>query len=97
MNSIPPVPSPEFEERLRFEMLLTDLSARFVSATPESIDAEIVNAQKQIVQVLELDRSTLAQLQEPDRFVVTHCWTVPGLEPIPGIVITDIPWLVSAG
>jgi len=96
MNSIAPVPAPDFEERLRFEMLLTDLSARFVSATPESIDAEIVNAQKQIVQVLGLDRSTLAQLQEPDRFVVTHCWTVPGLEPIPGFVITDIPWLVSA-
>jgi hypothetical protein len=73
MNSIPPVSAPDFEERLRFEMLLTDLSARFVSATPESIDTEIVNAQKQIVQVLGLDRSTLAQLQEPDRFVVTHC------------------------
>jgi hypothetical protein len=58
MNSIPPVPAPDFDERLRFEMLLTELSARFVSATPETIDAEIVNAQKQIVQALGLDRST---------------------------------------
>jgi transcriptional regulator with GAF, ATPase, and Fis domain len=77
-------------------MLLTEISARFVGATPESIDAEIINAQKQIVQALDLDRSTLAQLQEPDRFVVTHCWAVHGLEPIPGLVVKDIPWLVGA-
>jgi formate hydrogenlyase transcriptional activator len=96
MNSMPSFPHSEFEERLRFEMLLTEVSARFVSATSESIDAEIVSAQKQIVQELGLDRSTLAQLQEPDRFVVTHCWAVPGLEPIPGIVVEEIPWFVSA-
>jgi formate hydrogenlyase transcriptional activator len=96
MNSMPLFPHSEFEERLRFEMLLTEVSARFVSATSESIDAEIVSAQKQIVQELGLDRSTLAQLQEPDGFVVTHCWAVPGLEPIPGIVVEEIPWFVSA-
>src|SRR6516165_7583117 len=96
MKSTLPVSSLDFEERLRFEMLLTEISARFVGATPESIDAEIINAQKQIVQALDLDRSTLAQLQEPDRFVVTHCWAVHGLEPIPGLVVKDIPWLVGA-
>jgi hypothetical protein len=81
MNTTLPVPPSDFEERLRFEILLTEISARFVGSTPESIDAEIINAQKQIVQALGLDRSTLAQLQEPDRFVVTHCWAVPGLSP----------------
>jgi transcriptional regulator with GAF, ATPase, and Fis domain len=91
-----PAPPSDFEERLRFEMLLTELSARFVGATPESIDAEIINAQKQIVKMLGLDRSTLAQLQEPDRFVVTHSWAVPGVEPARGIVIQEIPWVVTA-
>jgi transcriptional regulator with GAF, ATPase, and Fis domain len=54
-----------------------------------------VNAQKQIVQVLGLDRSTLAQLQEPDRFVVTHCWALPGVEPFPGFAGKELPWLTS--
>ncbi len=71
MNSIPLVLPSDFEEKLRFEMLLTELSARFVSATPETIDAEIVNARKQIAWVLGWYRSTLAQSQEPGRFVVT--------------------------
>ena len=52
----------EAEDRLRFEMLLTELSAHFVSVTFESIDHEIVDAQRRIVQELDLDRSTLAQL-----------------------------------
>jgi hypothetical protein len=79
MNSMPSFRHSQFEERLRFEMLLTEVSARFVSATSESIDAEIVSPQKQIVQELGLDRSTLAQLHEPDRFVVTHCLGGPRL------------------
>jgi formate hydrogenlyase transcriptional activator len=95
MNSMPPVRPNDFEERLRFELLLTELSARFVSATPESINNEIINAQKQIVQALDLDRSTLAQLQESDQIVITHSWTVPDVRPIPGFVIKDIPWLAS--
>jgi len=95
MNSVPSVGPYEFEERLRFEMLLTELSGRFVSATRETIDAEIVNAQMQIVQALDLDRSTLAQLQEPDGYVVTHGWALPDLEPFPGFVSNDLPWITS--
>jgi formate hydrogenlyase transcriptional activator len=96
MDSVPFVSPTLLEERLRLEMLLTELSARFVTATAESIDAEIVHAQKQIVQALGLDRSTLAQFQPPDRYVVTHCWAQPGVEVIPGLVVKDIPWLVNA-
>ncbi len=85
----------ELEERLRFEMLLTDLSARFVSVTAESIDDEIVNAQRQIVQVLDLDRSVLAQVEGIKGFVYTHSWYRPGLEPIPSFAARDVPWLAS--
>jgi formate hydrogenlyase transcriptional activator len=93
MNFVPSARPSDFEEMLCFEMLLTELSARFVSATPESIDAEIVNAQRQIVQALDLDRSTLAQLREPDRYVVTHSWAVQDTEPFPGFVSNDLPWM----
>jgi len=62
MNPPSPDPHTEFEDRLRFEMLLTELSARLISATAESIDDEIVNAQGQIVRALDLDRSVLGNL-----------------------------------
>jgi hypothetical protein len=82
MNLPAPDLHAELEQRLRFEMLLSELSARFVGVTEESIDDEIVDAQRQIVEALDLDRSVLAQLNESgDGFVYTHCWFRPGLEP----------------
>jgi len=84
----------EFDDRSRFEMLLTDLSAHFVSVTAETIDNEIVSAQRQIVEALDLDRSTLGRL-DVDRFVVTHSWALPGLPPLPGYAIKDLLWFSS--
>ena len=95
MTPIPADLQAEFEDRLRFEMLLTELSARFVSVTSERIDSEIVNAQRQIAKVLDLERSTLAQLEGEQRFVVTHSWQLPGLEPFPGFAVKDMPWMAS--
>lgn len=90
-----PVLQPELDHGRGFEILLTDLSARFVGATSESMDEEIVNAQRQIVEALDLDRSTLAQLEDGERFVVTHCWQLPGLKPFPGFAVKDLPWMSS--
>jgi formate hydrogenlyase transcriptional activator len=95
MNRLPGNLHSELEDRLRFETLLTELSARFVGVTSESIDQEIVNAQQKIVQTLELDRSALGRL-EGDGFVVTHSWYASGLEPIPGFALKDLPWLSGA-
>jgi formate hydrogenlyase transcriptional activator len=95
MNAAPLVLSTDIEAQLRFEMLLTELSARFVNATAESIDAQIVQSQKQIVQALDLDRCTLVQLAEPNRFAISHCWAAPGVDPMPGFAVADIPWTVS--
>jgi formate hydrogenlyase transcriptional activator len=86
----------EFEDRLRFEILLTELSARFVGVTSTSLDDEIIDAQRQIVQALDLERSTLAQLEGSERFVVTHTWQVLGLDPFPGFAVKDLPWMSSA-
>ena len=52
MNRPPRDLDAEFENTLSFEMLLTELSAHFVSVTSESIDFEIVDAQRRIVQAL---------------------------------------------
>src|SRR5208283_1336507 len=96
MNRPPPDLHAELEERLRFEMLLTELSARFVSVTAESIDDEIVNTQRQIVQALDLDRSVLGQLKEGgDGFVYTHCWFRPGVDTSSGVANSHLPWIAS--
>lgn len=51
-----------------FETLLSDLSAKFVNVPADQVDAEIEDAQRRIVEALDLDRSALWQRseQEPD-------------------------------
>jgi formate hydrogenlyase transcriptional activator len=96
MNRLPEELHPELEDRLRFEMLLTELSARFVGVSSVSIDDEIVNALGRIVETLDLDRSVLGQLAEGGRgFVHTHCWYRPGLVPLSESAVKDLPWMAS--
>jgi signal transduction histidine kinase len=86
----------DLHDRLRFETLLIELSAHLVGVTIDSINNEIIDAQRRIVQALNLDRSTLALLKDGERFVLTHTWHLPGMEPFPGFAIKDLPWLSSA-
>lgn len=57
----------EVQVRLRFETLLTDLSARFVHLPGDQVDLQIEEAQRSVCACLGLDRSTL--------------WEVPPTEP----------------
>jgi formate hydrogenlyase transcriptional activator len=82
------------DDGLRFEVLLTELSARFAAATARTIDAELINAQEQIVRAFDLDRSTLAQLRDGS-WAITHTWALPGFDLIPGFMIKDAPWLAA--
>ena len=52
----------ELEERLRFETLLADISARFVNLPADQIDGEIEKAQRSVCECLGLDLSSLWQL-----------------------------------
>jgi formate hydrogenlyase transcriptional activator len=85
----------DLDDRLRFEMLMTELSTQFAGVTSASIDEEIVNAQRRIAETLELDRSTLVQLRDNERFVLTHSWQLPDLKPFPGFAIKDLPWMAN--
>jgi formate hydrogenlyase transcriptional activator len=85
----------DLDDRLRFEMLMTELSTRFVGLTSASIDKEIVEAQRRIAEFLELDRSTLVQLRDNERFVLTHSWQLPEIRPFPGFAIKDSPWMAN--
>jgi formate hydrogenlyase transcriptional activator len=76
-------------------MLMTELSTQFVGVTSVSINGSIVDAQKRIAQTLDLDRSTLVQLQDNERFVLTHSWQLPDLQPFPGFAIKELPWMAN--
>ena len=54
------------ENRLRFERLLSDLSARFVNIPPDRVDAEIDHGLRQILEFFQVDRAGLMR-SLPDR------------------------------
>lgn len=62
------------EERLKFETLLTEISAHFVNLPADQIDGEIEGAQSLICEFLNLDRSSLGQVheREPGALLLTH-------------------------
>jgi len=67
------------DQRLgRFEGLLADLSAAFLNAPSNQVDAGIRDAQQRIVDALDLDRCTLSVLEDRD-LVHSHDWTSPEL------------------
>ena len=87
------------QERLHFETLLTDLSAKFVSAAADQVDAEIKDAQRRICKLLDLDRSSLWQVSEgePGTLRLTHFHQPPGsLSPPERMNSKDFwPWMVQ--
>ena len=88
----------ELEARLRFETLLADLSATFVNQRPERISEVIDTTLQKLVAALGHDRSTVAEFRGHNRsVVVTHSFTVPGVQPFPtGAVIDDqLPWYIE--
>jgi transcriptional regulator with GAF, ATPase, and Fis domain len=75
----------ELEERLRFESLLAETSARFVNLPADQIDGEIESAQRSICEFLDLDRSSLWQVSEkaPGALLLTHIYQTQGATPPP--------------
>jgi formate hydrogenlyase transcriptional activator len=89
-----PVPSTA-DDRPQFESLVADVSARFVNLPADQVDAEIEAAQRQIVEALELDRSTLFELlPDGSTLVFTHYWARPGFpEPPKRVDVHEhFPW-----
>jgi len=67
------------EERLRFEMLLTKISARYINMPVDRIDAGIEDDQRRICDCLGLDLSALWQWTDdsPRYLTLTHLHTPP--------------------
>lgn len=67
-------PIPDVSDTQQFEMLLADVSARFLHATTAQLDDEIRVAQQQLCEYFNCDRSSVWQSDpgKPDSFFLTH-------------------------
>ena len=84
------------KERLEFEALLTNLSARFVNLPPEEVDREIELALKAMLDFFQVDRCGLVRhLKDRDSFQITHAAYSEDVPPIPlgtELPISIYPW-----
>jgi formate hydrogenlyase transcriptional activator len=89
----------QLEERLRFEILLSEISARFVSLSAERIDREIEDAQRRVCECLGLDLSALWQwsVESPRLLTMTHLYRPLGGPPTPEPMRADeyFPWCMQ--
>ncbi len=72
------------DERLRFERLLSDISARFVNVSPEQVDGEIENALRMVLEFFQVDRCALLQIL-PDKtfWRITHATAAEDTPSVP--------------
>ncbi|HXX86475.1 MAG TPA: ATP-binding protein [Casimicrobiaceae bacterium] len=85
------------EELLRFERLVSELSAGFINLPATGIDAAIVDGLRRIVEALHIDRSTLSQVS-PDtgHFRSTHSWAINGFPAVPTNTTSQtFPWVLA--
>ena len=82
-------------ELLKFETMLSDLSARFVKLPAEQIDLGITNGLKLIAEVLKIDRCAVAQLnQKKKELRISHAYSGEDIRSMPDLVINQQqPWL----
>lgn len=73
------------EEQLNFEMLLTEISGRFVNLPADRVDEAIEDAQRRVCECLGLDLSALWQWKNetPRILYMTHVYRPPGGPPAP--------------
>jgi signal transduction histidine kinase/ABC-type uncharacterized transport system substrate-binding protein len=74
-------------ERLRFETLLSDLSAMLSACSAAEVDREIETGLRRIVEDLAFDRAAIWTLTEAaDEARLTHAWIREGVGPPPAVV-----------
>ena len=91
----------ELQERLRFETLVSDISARFVNVPADQVDEEIQDAQRRICQCLNIEHSSLWQVtpERPDALTLTHLYRDPSLPAAPDRMFgpESFPWTQAQG
>ena len=87
----------QLKERLEFETLLADISARFVNVAAGKVDSEIMDAERRICEFLDLDLAALWQSSEEatDVLTPTHVYTREGLQAPGQMGEEHFPWYVQ--
>lgn len=85
------------DERLRLEILLSDLSTTLISVSVDRIDAELESGLRSIVEFLGVDRATLMLFSEDkSRLRVVHSYAVDGVRPMPPVMLDErFEWYVE--
>ncbi len=89
-------PEEALKERLQFERLISNLSARFVNIAPDQIDFEIESALKKIVKFFQVDRCGLIRILPNDAlFRISHVAYDTDVSPVPesDLSIGLFPWV----
>ncbi len=79
-----------------YSRLIAEVSARLVKASNEHLDADILDALRQTLQPLGIDRGGLLEVWEDSPVVkISHAWYRDELEQIPGEInlVELFPWL----
>src|SRR5690349_9910502 len=81
-----------FEDRVRFETLLSDLSAGLIHVDTNGLDAALENGLRQMVGFLGMDRGNLDEYIE-GRPRLRVSWAEPGIARLPSILTAGkFPW-----
>ena len=85
------------EEKVGFERLVADISARFANLPSEKVDEEIECALQRIVEHMEVDRGGFAEFSVEDgTLTVTHSYALPGIPPVKNLNLDQqVPWFAS--
>ncbi len=83
-----------------FERTMADIAVRFAATPFDQIDEAIVESQRALAEVLDLDGSSLWQhVAESKEFVLTHQWARAGVPELPpeaqGPVSARLPYMAS--
>lgn len=73
----------ELENRVRFEMLISDISAHFVRLAADAVDSEIELALKQILVFFDVDRCGILEVHEDKQLMrVSHAYYGEGIDQV---------------
>jgi two-component system sensor kinase FixL len=83
-----------FEERLRFEQLVAELSSTFINLPPDKVEAQIIEALGRVGSLLRFDVATLSVFTgRGTEGRVAYIWRAEGVPEIPAdLTDKDFPW-----
>src|SRR5665647_2155998 len=80
------------DELLKFESLLSELSAAFINIPVSEVDRKIEQGLQKIVEFMEVDRCSIWQYSADDgRLHRTHSYALPGIKVPPLVVDEEVP------